>query len=70
LNVSDKVHFFGWRDDVPAVMARSDIVALVSYSEGLPMVLLEAMCLKKPAVATRVGGIPEVVCDGVDGDSY
>jgi len=67
LNVSDKVHFLGWRNDVPALMAASDVVVLVSYSEGLPMVFLEAMCLKKPVIATRVGGIPEVVRDGVDG---
>jgi glycosyltransferase involved in cell wall biosynthesis len=67
LNVSDRVHFLGWRNDIPAVMARSDVVVLTSYSEGLPIVLLEAMCLKKPVIATRVGGIPEVVRDGIDG---
>jgi len=67
LDVSQSVHFLGWRDDVAAVMARADVVVLTSYSEGMPMVVLEAMCLKKPVIATRVGGIPEVLRDGVDG---
>lgn len=67
LGVSDRIHFLGWRDDIIAVIARCDVVVLTSYSEGLPMVLLEAMCLNKPVIATRVGGIPELVRDEIDG---
>jgi glycosyltransferase involved in cell wall biosynthesis len=67
LNVADRVSFLGWRDDVLAIMAQADVVVLTSLSEGMPRVILEAMALKKPTIATRVGGIPEVVRDGVDG---
>lgn len=67
LGLGERVHFLGWRDDMPAVIARADAVVLPSFSEGLPLALLEAMALKKPVVATTVGGIPELVRDGVEG---
>ena len=66
LNLSNRVHFLGWRDNVPSIMAKCDIVLLTSVTEAFGRVLLEAMCLRKPTVATRVGGIPEVVRDGID----
>jgi len=66
LNLSNRVHFLGWRDNVPSIMAECDIVLLTSVTEAFGRVLLEAMCLRKPTVATRVGGIPEVVRDGID----
>jgi glycosyltransferase involved in cell wall biosynthesis len=67
LAISQHVHFVGYRNDIEAVMARSDIVLLPSYTEGLPRSLMEAMALGKPVVATNVGGIPELVRDGIDG---
>ncbi len=67
LGVSDRIHFLGWRNDIPAVMAESDIVVLTSLSEGMPRVIIEAMSLGKPVIASTVGGIPEVVRDGIDG---
>jgi glycosyltransferase involved in cell wall biosynthesis len=57
----------GSRDDVPRVMSAFDTFALSSVEEGFGIVLLEAMAAGTPVVATRVGGIPEVVTDGRDG---
>lgn len=61
------VDLLGVRADARAVMGRLDIVILSSRTEGLPLALLEAMALGKPVVATNVGGVPEVVEDGVSG---
>jgi glycosyltransferase involved in cell wall biosynthesis len=67
LGVADDVFFLGRRDDVPSVLARSDLVVHPSWAEGFPNAVLEAMCAARPVVATRVGGIPEVMHDGVHG---
>jgi len=57
----------GERADVPDLLGAVDIVCLTSDTEALPMVLLEAMALGRPVVATDVGGIREIVADGVTG---
>lgn len=59
--------FLGSRGDVPALMDLADLVVLSSRTEGLGLVLLEAMGARRPVVATRVGGVPEIVVDGVTG---
>ena len=61
------VRFIGHRDDMPAVLAASDIVALPSYSEGIPRILLEAAAMGRPIVATRVPGIIDAVEDRATG---
>jgi glycosyltransferase involved in cell wall biosynthesis len=61
------VRFLGNRDDVPALMTLADLVVLSSTTEGLGLVLLEAMTARRPVVATRVGGVPEIVVDRVTG---
>jgi len=67
LNLNGSVQFLGIRGDIPALLATSDIVALASSREGLPLVVLEAMAAGKPVVATRVGSVPDVVKDGQSG---
>lgn len=65
--LQDVVRFLGFRDDVPALLAASDVLVLPSRSEGFPNTLLEGMALGLPVVATRADGIPELVDDGVTG---
>jgi glycosyltransferase involved in cell wall biosynthesis len=67
LGVDERVAFLGRVPEVAPVLAAADIVVLPSLSEGLPTVAVEAMALGKPVVATRVGGTPEAVEDGVTG---
>jgi glycosyltransferase involved in cell wall biosynthesis len=62
--VSQHVRFLGMRSDVYDLMRAFDVFVLSSLHEGVPMVLLEAMALGVPIVATRVGGIPEILEDG------
>jgi glycosyltransferase involved in cell wall biosynthesis len=67
LGIADRVVFVGRRDDIPAVTAALDVAVLPSYREAQGIVVLEAMALSRPIVATRVGGIPEMIEDGVSG---
>ena len=62
-----RVRFLGYRDDIPALLARSDIGTLTSLKEGIPRAALEAMAVGLPFVATRVTGTREVVRDGETG---
>jgi glycosyltransferase involved in cell wall biosynthesis len=67
LKIAHRVVFTGRRDDVPAVTAALDVAVLPSYREAQGLSILEAMALSRPVVATHVGGIPEVIEDGVSG---
>jgi len=67
LCLADKVILTGERRDVPAILAASDVLVLSSRWEGLPYTIIEAMMAGLPVVATRVGGVPELVEDGVTG---
>lgn len=67
LGLSDRVIFAGYREDIPSVIAGMDIVALPSLNEGMGRVLVMAMALGKPIVATRVGGVAELLGDGEAG---
>jgi len=69
LGIDDAVRFTGWigPTEKQSLMRRAAVLVLPSYAEGLPMSLLEAMASGLPVVATAVGGIPDVVTDGLDG---
>ena len=65
--LSEQVFLTGYRDDVPRILAASDVVALPSFREGTPRVITEAMASGLPVVATDIAGIPEQVEDGESG---
>jgi glycosyltransferase involved in cell wall biosynthesis len=73
--IDDRVIFPGYRRDAAAIMAAADVLAITSNKEGLPIVVLEAMAVGCPIVATAVGSIPEVLSPEsawivpVDGDA-
>jgi glycosyltransferase involved in cell wall biosynthesis len=67
MGVSDRVKFLGWRDDIPEIMKILDVFVLPSLNEGMGRVLVEAMAAGKPVVASRVGGIPDLVKPGQNG---
>ncbi len=67
LGIADRVHFAGWRADVPALLKACDCLALPSLWEGMPNVVLEAMASGIPVVATRVEGVEEQITSGENG---
>jgi sugar transferase (PEP-CTERM/EpsH1 system associated) len=67
LGLEDQVWLPGARNDVPDILRGFDIYAISSIAEGTPGSVLEAMLTNLPAVGTRVGGVPEVIADGVTG---
>jgi len=54
---ADRVHFLGLRTDVPALLSLADVMLLPSYSDAMPMTVLEAMALGVPVIASDVGGV-------------
>lgn len=67
LGVDDRVIFLGYRSDIAALLAVSDLVVLPSLFEGLPVALLEAMAAGRPVIASRIGGVDELVEDDRNG---
>lgn len=67
LGLEKNVHLLGWRGDVPAIMKKADVVILPTHEEGFGHVILEAMLLKVPVIATAVGGIKDSIENNVNG---
>lgn len=67
LGLGGTIHFTGWRQDVPEILAASDVFVMPSLGEHFGRVLVEAMAMGKPVVATDAGGTPEIVLDGETG---
>jgi L-malate glycosyltransferase len=65
--VEQKVHFMGKQDNIEELIGISDLLLLPSENESFGLVALEAMACEVPVVASRVGGLPEVLTDGVEG---
>jgi colanic acid/amylovoran biosynthesis glycosyltransferase len=69
LGIQDRVTFSGavGQDKIAGHFDRADVLIVSSFMEGIPVVLMEAMAKRLAVIATRVGGIPELVRDGIDG---
>jgi glycosyltransferase involved in cell wall biosynthesis len=67
LGIEHAVHFSGYRSDMDRIIPCLDLVVHPAWMEGLGVSLLEAAACGVPIIATRVGGIPEIVLDGVNG---
>lgn len=65
--LNDQVIFTGYREDIPELIGISDIVVRPSDMEGFPINMLEAMLMRKPVIATRIAGVPEMITHGENG---
>ena len=63
LSLQDRIHWLGWRSDLPAILAAADLLIAPSRWEGMPNVVLEAMASGKPVVAQAAEGISELLVD-------
>jgi N-acetyl-alpha-D-glucosaminyl L-malate synthase BshA len=67
LGVADRVHFLGKQDNVNELLPLADLMLMPSEMESFGLAALEAMACGVPTIATRVGGVPELIDDGVNG---
>ena len=67
LRVRDNMIFTGFRSDIKEILCAVDLLVIPSLLEGFPMVILEAMAMAKPIIATNIDGITEQITDGVNG---
>ena len=68
LGLADRVSFLGERRDVPVIMAAAEVLLMPSWQEPFGRAIIEAMAVGTPVLATDVGGPPEVVEQGVEGE--
>ena len=67
MGLGERVHFLGFRRDIPEIVCALDVFVLPSLKEGLSIAVMEAMALQKPVVCSAIAGLPEVVRDGQTG---
>jgi glycosyltransferase involved in cell wall biosynthesis len=67
LGLSERVIFLGYRKDIPSLLAASDIFVFPTLDDAFPTVLLEALAIGLPIVASAVGGVPEIICHEENG---
>ena len=67
LGVADRIHFLGKQDNVNELLPLADLMLMPSEMESFGLAALEAMACSVPAIATRVGGVPELITEGVNG---
>jgi glycosyltransferase involved in cell wall biosynthesis len=65
--LSDRVHFAGWRDDLNEVYSDLDVVVCCSRNEGTPVSVIEACAAARPVIGTPVGGMTDIISEGVNG---
>jgi N-acetyl-alpha-D-glucosaminyl L-malate synthase BshA len=65
--IQDRVHFLGKQSSVSEILPLADLLLMPSELESFGLVALEAMACRVPTIATRVGGVPELIEDGVSG---
>ena len=70
LHINEKVHFMGKQEQVNELLPLADLMVMPSELESFGLAALEAMACKVPSIATRVGGVPELIDDGVTGLLY
>lgn len=67
LGIKNRVHFTGWRTDMPEIFADLTLSVLTSRNEGTPTAIIESLASRCPVVATAVGGVPDLITDGAEG---
>jgi glycosyltransferase involved in cell wall biosynthesis len=67
LALVDTVRFLGWREDISDLLSSWDLLVMPSLDEGFPIAVLQAMAEARPVVASKVGGLTELVVDGLTG---
>lgn len=67
LGIGERVHFLGYRRDMPALLAACDVFVLPSLYEGSSLAVLEAMAAERPVISSAIGGTDELIDDGRDG---